>query len=55
MTDTVADIGPRTLRKVMMRLVPFMALLYFANYLDRVNVGFAALTMNEDLQFSPRV
>jgi ACS family tartrate transporter-like MFS transporter len=40
------------LRKVTWRLVPFMALLYFVNYLDRVNVGFAALTMNQDLGFS---
>ncbi len=53
MTDS--ELGARTLRKVMARLVPFMALLYFANYLDRVNVGFAALTMNRDLQFSATV
>ena len=37
------------------RLIPFMMLLYFTNYLDRVNVGFAALTMNQDLGFSPSV
>ena len=37
------------------RLVPFMMLLYVTNYLDRVNVGFAALTMNQDLGFSPEV
>ncbi len=37
------------------RLIPFMMLLYVTNYLDRVNVGFAALTMNQDLGFSPRV
>src|SRR5262249_50136368 len=37
------------------RLVPFMALLYVAFFLDRVNVGFAALTMNQDLMFSPSV
>ena len=30
------------------RLIPFMMLLYVANYLDRVNVGFAALTMNKE-------
>ncbi len=53
MTET--DLGARTLRKVTARLVPFMALLYFANYLDRVNVGFAALTMNQDLAFSATV
>jgi ACS family tartrate transporter-like MFS transporter len=31
------------------RLIPFMGLLYVANFLDRVNVGFAALTMNADI------
>ena len=35
------------------RLIPFMMLLYVVNYLDRVNVGFAALTMNKDLGFTP--
>jgi ACS family tartrate transporter-like MFS transporter len=37
------------------RLIPFMMLLYLVNYIDRVNVGFAALTMNRDLGFSPAV
>jgi ACS family tartrate transporter-like MFS transporter len=37
------------------RLVPFLALLFLFNYLDRVNVGFAALTMTRDLGFSPSV
>jgi ACS family tartrate transporter-like MFS transporter len=36
------------------RLIPFMMALYVVNYLDRVNVGFAALTMNADLGLSPR-
>jgi len=31
------------------RLIPFLMLLYVGNFLDRVNVGFAALTMNKDL------
>jgi ACS family tartrate transporter-like MFS transporter len=35
--------------KAAWRLIPFMILLYVANFLDRVNVGFAALTMNADL------
>jgi MFS transporter, ACS family, tartrate transporter len=35
------------------RLIPFIALLYVANYIDRVNVGFAALTMNQDVGLSP--
>jgi ACS family tartrate transporter-like MFS transporter len=37
------------------RLIPFIMLLYVTNYLDRVNVGFAALTMNKDLGFSASV
>ena len=35
------------------RLIPFLVLLYVVNFLDRANVGFAALTMNADLGFSP--
>ena len=37
------------------RLMPLMMLLYFVNIMDRVNVGFASLTMNHDLGFSPAV
>jgi ACS family tartrate transporter-like MFS transporter len=39
-------------RRVAVRLVPFLGLLYLINYLDRVNVGFAALRMNADLGLS---
>ncbi|MBW7970544.1 MFS transporter [Bradyrhizobium sp. BR 10289] len=35
--------------RVIKRLVPFLCLVYFFCFLDRVNVGFAALTMNADL------
>jgi ACS family tartrate transporter-like MFS transporter len=37
------------------RLMPFLCLCYAVNFLDRVNVGFAALSMNDDLGFSPSV
>ncbi|MGZ2837204.1 MFS transporter, partial [Pseudomonas aeruginosa] len=37
------------------RIVPFIMLLYFVAFIDRVNIGFAALTMNKDLGFSPTV
>ncbi len=40
------------IRKVVVRLLPFLILLYLTNYLDRVNVGFAALTMNRDIGLS---
>ena len=39
-------------RKVAWRLVPFLMLLYMVAYLDRVNISFAALTMNRDLGIS---
>jgi len=39
-------------RKVTMRLIPFLFVCYLANYLDRVNVGFAKLQMLSDLKFS---
>ena len=42
----------RTIAKVAKRLVPFLIVCYFIAYLDRVNVGFAALTMNQDLGLS---
>jgi D-galactonate transporter len=42
----------RTIAKVSKRLVPFLIVCYFVAYLDRVNVGFAALTMNQDLGLS---
>jgi ACS family tartrate transporter-like MFS transporter len=43
------------IRKAARRLLPFLCLCYMVNFLDRVNVGFAALAMNEDLGFSPSV
>jgi ACS family tartrate transporter-like MFS transporter len=41
--------------KVSARLLPLLFLLYFVNFLDRVNVGYAALQMNGDLGFTPEV
>lgn len=52
MTCTIEQ---RVMRKITLRIVPFIMLLYFIAFLDRVNIGFAALTMNDDLGFSPAV
>ena len=41
--------------KAARRLIPFLCLCYAVNFLDRVNVGFAALAMNEDLGFTPSI
>ncbi len=46
------DLETRTIARVTTRLVPFLIVCYFVAYLDRVNVGFAALTMNRDLGLS---
>jgi ACS family tartrate transporter-like MFS transporter len=51
----VATLESTTLRKVTRRLLPFLLMLYVIAWLDRVNVGFAALQMNHDLGFSPFV
>ncbi|WNN50258.1 MFS transporter [Siccibacter colletis] len=49
------DLEKKVMRKVTLRIIPFIMLLYFIAFLDRVNIGFAALTMNEDLGFSPTI
>jgi MFS family permease len=46
------EIETRTIGKVAARLIPFLILCYFVAYLDRVNVSFAALTMNQALGLS---
>ena len=46
------DVATVTLRKITLRLIPFLFVLYIVAWLDRVNVGFAALQMNSDLGFS---
>jgi MFS transporter, ACS family, tartrate transporter len=43
------------IRKISLRLLPFLFLLYIVNYLDRVNVSFAALQMKSALNFSDSV
>src|SRR3954471_11572538 len=47
-----AALEARTMRKVYLRLLPFTFALYLICYLDRANIGFAALTMNRDLGLS---
>jgi len=43
------SIGTKTIRKVQIRILPFIFSLYIVAYLDRINIGFAALTMNKEL------
>src|ERR1700759_4053089 len=50
-----ALIAARAYRKVFWRLLPFLMACYAASYLDRVNIGFAKLQMQQDLGFSETV
>ncbi len=50
--NTASPLERQTMRKVYLRLLPFCFALYFICYLDRANIGFAALTMNKDLGLS---
>lgn len=47
--------GRHLLSKLRWRLLPFLFLLYVVAYLDRINVGFAALQMKDQLRFSDSV
>jgi ACS family tartrate transporter-like MFS transporter len=50
-----SSIEQRTVRKVSWRLLPLIVVIYFVAYVDRTNVGFAALTMNKELGLSAYV
>src|SRR5205809_7375726 len=53
--DTRTDaIEARTIRKLRLRIIPFIFLFYIVAYLDRINIGFAALTMNKELAISSK-
>jgi ACS family tartrate transporter-like MFS transporter len=49
------ELEQHTMRKVWWRTVPLLMVVLMLNYLDKVNLGFAALTMNQDLGFSNTV
>jgi ACS family tartrate transporter-like MFS transporter len=44
----------RTMRRVLWRLMPFLTFAYLLCYIDRVNVGFAALQMNKAVGIDPK-
>src|ERR1700678_3403214 len=59
MSDTATPafslLEQRAIRKITWRLIPFLMLLYFVAFLDRINIGFAALTMNKDVGLTPQM
>jgi MFS transporter, ACS family, tartrate transporter len=52
---SVSEVGQRARRRIAWRLLPFLFLLYIIAFLDRMNVGAAALQMPHDLGFSDHV
>ena len=53
--DQPSELERAVLTKTVWRLLPFLLVLYIVAWLDRVNIGFAALQMNADLGFSAAV
>src|ERR1051326_1794731 len=54
-TPGASEVEARTMRQVTLRIVPFLMVCYFVSFIDRVNLGFAALQMVNDLHLSPTV
>src|SRR5712664_205015 len=48
-SSTESSLERRTIRKLQIRLLPFLFLLYVVAFVDRINIAFAALTMNKEL------
>ena len=49
------EVGRRALAKATRRLIPFLFGIYVVAYLDRVNVSFAQLQLEDDLGFSDTI
>lgn len=50
--DAEGAIEARTIQKLKVRILPFICVLYIIAFVDRINIGFAALTMNRELAIS---
>jgi ACS family tartrate transporter-like MFS transporter len=55
MVDEISDVGQRARKRIAVRLLPFVFLMYVICYVDRANVSFANLRMSADLGFSDSV
>src|SRR5579872_6700467 len=54
-TQSASGFSSSVISKITGRLIPFLFLLYIVAYLDRINVGFAALQMQRQLHFNDKV
>ena len=50
-----SELETQTIRRVYLRLIPILFVMMFFNYLDRINLGYAGLTMNRYLGLSPAI
>jgi MFS family permease len=55
LSHEITELERQTMARVARRLLPMLIACYFVAYLDRVNVGFASLTMNKALGFTSAV
>ncbi|MFL6529290.1 MAG: MFS transporter, partial [Chthoniobacterales bacterium] len=55
MASAAIDVGASARDRIAWRLLPFLFLLYVANYLDRTNIAYATLGMKGDLGLSDSV
>lgn len=55
LADEDSDFARHPLRRVGLRCIPVLMISYIVSYIDRVNVGFAAITASKDLGMSPAV
>ncbi len=53
--SSLSPVALRARRRIAGRLIPFLFILYVIAFLDRVNVGYAALQMTQEMGFSDRV
>ena len=52
MGDHALDLEKRTIRNAILRIIPFIFVLYIISYLDRSNISYAAPQMNQELSLS---
>lgn len=55
MNEATVSLEQRTVKKIMKRILPFVLILYIIAFLDRVNLGYAALEMNAELALTAEV
>jgi ACS family tartrate transporter-like MFS transporter len=53
--SVAANLEQITLRKVYLHLIPYSFVIYILCYVDRINVSFAALTMNRDIGLTAHI